>query len=167
MPIITARLFEYEDLKDRLKPEERIAIFSCDGCAKQSGGLGGEEGLNNLADKLVADGFDVVRRELLPFACSPEQWNERLEDEALRTLFQEANVVIPLSCTAGEDTVNGLLPGVRILNVTKILGKGTYSPETGARLTEPAEDVELDIDDPEGIPLDEAAKRLGLYPGSF
>ena len=167
MPTITVRRFEYEELKDKLKPDDRIVILSCDSCAKLSNGLGGEQGLKGLADKLVADGFKVIHRELLPAACSPDQLRSRLDDEANRKLFEEADVVIPLACQAGEKRLREILPDLRVLRVTKTLGKGSYSPETGARLTEPLDDVRLEINDPEGIPLGDAAERLGLHAGSF
>lgn len=167
MPTITVRRFEYEVLKAKLKPDDRIVILSCDSCAKQSDGLGGEQGLKSLADKLAADGFSVVHRELLPVACSPKQLRVCRDDEGNRKLFEEADVVIPLACRAGEKRVSEILPDIRFLRVTKTLGKGSFSPETGARLTEPRDDVRLEIDDPEGIPLGDAAERLGLHAGSF
>ena len=167
MPTITVRRFEYEVLKAKLTPDDRIVILSCDSCAKQSDGLGGEQGLKSLADKLAADGFSVVHRELLPAACSWEQLKVLLDDDGNRKLFEEADVIIPLSCRAGIEKAKEILPGLRILRVTKTLGKGSFSPETGARLTEPLEGIGIEIDDPEGISLPEAADRLGLYPGSF
>jgi len=167
MPTITVRRFEYDALKARLKPDDRIVILSCDSCAKRSDGLGGEQGLKSLADKLAEDGFSVVHRELLPVACAPEQLRVRLDDEANRKLFEEADVIIPLSCRTGIEKAKEMFPALRILRVTKTLGKGSFSPETGARLTEPLEDIEIGIDDPEGISLAEVAERLGLYPGSF
>lgn len=167
MPTITVRQFEYQELKAKLKPDDRIVIVSCNSCAKQSDGLGGEQGLKSLADKLADDGFSVVHRELLPVACSAEQLRVRLDDEAIRKLFEEADVIIPLSCGAGMARAKEMLPALRILRVTKTLGKGSFSPETGARLTEPLADIEIGIDDPEGISLSEAAERLGLHPGSF
>ena len=167
MPTLTARRFTYEVLKGQLRPDDRIVIVSCDSCAKASNGLGGEEGLSSLADKLVADGFKVLHRELLPIACSPEQLMELLQDEATRQLFEEANVIIPLSCQAGEKRMSENLPGLRMLRVARTLGKGFSSPETGARLTEPLEGIALEIEDPEGISLDDAAARLGLHAGSF
>ncbi len=167
MPTISVRRFEYEALKAELRPDDRIVVLSCDSCAKQSNGLGGEQGLRSLADKLVADGFNVLHRELLPIACSPEQLRDRLQDEETRKLFAEADVIIPLSCQAGENRASELLPGLRILRVTRTLGKGSFSPETGARLTEPLADVGLGTDDPEGMPLSDAAERLGLHAGKF
>ncbi len=169
MPAITVivRRFEYEVLKTKLTPDDRIVILSCDGCAKRNGGLGGEQGLNSLADKLAADGFNVVRRELLPTMCNPEHLRVRLGDEANRKLLEEADVIIPLSCRVGTKIAKGVLPGLTILRAAKTLGKGTFSAETGARLTEPLEGIGIEIDDAEGISLADVADRLGLYPGSF
>ncbi len=167
MPTITVRRFEYEVLKTKLRPHDKIVILSCNSCARLSNELGGEQGLKRLADKLAADGFKVIHRELLSVACSPEELRSRLNDEVNRKLFEEADVIIPLTCRAGIERLKKVLPGRRILVVTKTLGKGTCSPETGARLTEPLEGIEIEIDDTEGITLAEAATRLGLYPGSF
>ena len=167
MPTITVRRFEYEVLRAKLKPDDKIVILSCDCCAKQSDGLGGEQGLKSLADKLATDGFNVLHCELLPVACSPKQLRVRLDDEGNRRLFEEADIIIPLSCRAGIQKTKEILPGLRILKVTKTLGKGSFSPETGTRLTEAIEDVGIEIDDTDGVSLPEVADRLGLYPGSF
>ena len=167
MPTITVRRLEYNGLKAELTREDGIVILSCDGCARESNGLGGAGGLASLADKLIADGFNVVHRELLLVACSALHIRVRLRDEDTQRVLERADVVIPLSCSAGVDRANEILPNLRILKVTETLGRGTHSPETGARLTEPGQGVEIEIDDAEGIPIAEAAARLGLYAGSF
>lgn len=167
MPTITVRQFEYVELVRRLDPGDRILILSCNTCARQSEGLGGRKGLEILAGKLEADGFHVQHQELIPVACSPTQLSNRLQDENVRRLFQEADVIIPLACDAGNDRVKGTLPDIPVLSVTRTLGKGTCSPERGARLTEAAPDVEIEIRDPDGLPIAEAAKQLGFHSGSF
>ena len=167
MPTITVRLFDYDTLKSKLKPEDTIVVLSCDGCAKQSDGLGGEAGMEGLADRLSGDGFRVVHRELLPIACSHDQLPERLQEERVRRLFDDADVLIALACRAGEERASDVLPDLKMIRVTQTIGRGTYSPEGGARLTEPAEGVELEVDTPEGISLEEAARQLGLQAGSF
>jgi len=167
MPTISVRRLDYETLRTRLKADNRIVILSCNACAKQSDGLGGEEGLNGLADRLVADGFEVIHRELLPVACSPDQLRPRLQAGAVRELFDQADLLIPLSCQAGVDRAAEVLPDLTVLQLTETLGKGTYSPEKGARLTEPRDGIDIAINDPEGLSIPDAAKQLGLYPGSF
>ena len=88
MPTITVRQFGYEELKEKLRCDDKIVVLSCGSCAKQSNGLGGEQGLSSLADRLAADGFDVRHRELLSVACSPGQLKDRLQDEKIRRLFE-------------------------------------------------------------------------------
>lgn len=167
MTVITVRLFEYEELKARLNPAEGIAVFSCDNCARRCDGLGGEEGLSRLANKLAADGFSVVCRRLFPALCSRKQVQARLNDEGVKKELARVDVILPLACQMGIDRVKELLPGVTVLTITKTLGKGRVSPETGARLTRPSAGINLEVDDAEGIPLREAARRLGLFAGSF
>ena len=167
MPTISVRRYDYQGLKARLKQTDRIAIVSCDSCARESDGLGGESGLQALAGKLESDGFNVLLRELLPVACSPDRWRELVENEAVRRLLDQADVLIALSCEAGERRAAETAGSGKLLSVTKTLGKGAVSPEKGALLTEPTDGVDIEIDDPEGLPISDAAKRLGLYPGSF
>ena len=167
MPTLSVRRYDYESLKAQLRPAARIVVVSCDSCARQSADLGGMKGLQGLSRKLAADGFDVVRRELLPVACSPENWQRLLADDAVRRLLTGADVLIPLACAAGVQRAGESVPGIVVLSVTETLGKGTFSPATGALLTEPADGVQIDIDDPAGIPLGDAAGRLGLHLGGF
>jgi hypothetical protein len=164
---VAIRRLDYEALKDELAPRDRIVILSCDSCARLSDGLGGEEGLAGLADKLAADGFRVTCRKTLPIACSLEQLRSCIDDEANGKLFEDADVVIPLACQAGVEKAREALPGIRVLQVTETLGKGVFSPKTGAHLTEPTEDIGLAVDATKGISLTEAADRLGLHAGSF
>ena len=167
MPTITVRRYDYGELKRRLNADDRILILSCNACARQSDGLGGEQGLTSLSDRLRADGFTVHHGEVLAVACSPKILSERLQDEQIRGLFEQADVIIPLSCQAGENRISEVLPRIPIIRVTKTLGKGVHTPESGARLTEADPDLGLDVDDPEGLSLEEAARRLGLHSGRF
>jgi len=164
---ITARTYDYHGLRRELNKDEKIVILSCDSCAKLSDGLGGKIGGTSLAEKLTADGFLVTHKQMLSSVCAPDQLRESVGDEEIGKLFLESDVIIPLACRAGIDRVEENLPQLRILKVTETLGFGTYSPERGARLTEPAEDIKIAIDNEEGITLAEAAARLDLYSGSF
>jgi hypothetical protein len=167
MAIMTVRRFEYKVLKARLKPEDTIIILSCDNCAKRSDGLGGEQGLKSLADKLVADGFVVIHKVLLQAACSRKHLKACFDGDTFQKLVAEADVIIPLSCRTGIEMVREFLPDLNILHVTKTLGKGKSTLEGGARLMKPFEGVGIEVDDLEGIPLREAARRLSLFHGSF
>jgi hypothetical protein len=129
--------------------------------------LGGEQGLASLTEKLVADGFQVICREVLPIACAGDSLKKNIGEDGIRRLLEEADVIIPLACAAGVKRAEESLPGARICVVTKTVGKGSFTNETGARLTESSAETGLKIDTVEGISLAEAAARLGLHAGHF
>lgn len=165
--IISVRNFEYETLKNELRPEDKIIVFSCNNCAKKCKGLGGRAGMNSLGDKLESDGFNVLFRELCGVACSLDLIRKRANEQSTKAVFEEADVIIPLSCEDGERSLPVVFPDKRIIKVTKTLGIGWGSPQVGVRLTTPLSGVDLKIDSPEGITIDEAADRLGLFAGGF
>jgi hypothetical protein len=165
--IISVRRYDYDTLKKELNPEDKIVILSCNNCAKKCKGLGGRAGLKSLGDKLQADGYNVIHRELCGIACSLDLVRKRAKEESNKKFFAEADVIIPLSCEDGEDAAIMAFPHARILKVTKTLGIGWGSPKEGVRLTTPLAGVDLKADGPAGITIDEAAEQLGLLPGGF
>jgi len=165
--IISVRLFEYDKLKEQLKPEDKIIVMSCNNCAKKCKGLGGRAGLASLADKLEADGFNVTHRELCGISCSVDLNKRRLKEESTRKFFEEADVIIPLACEDGEEAAQLAFPHARIIRVTRTLGSGWGSPKEGVRLTTPMAGIELKIDSPQGITIDDAAAQVGLPAGGF
>ena len=165
--IISVRNFDYDGLKEKLTPEDKIIVFSCNNCAKKCKGLGGRAGMKSLGDKLKADGFNVILQELCGVACSLDLIRRRANEEATKALFEAADVLIPLSCEDGERALPVVFPGKRIIKVTTTLGIGWGSPKDGVRLTTPLAGVNLQIDSPQGITIDEAADQLGLYAGGF
>jgi len=167
MATLTVRLFDYETLRAQLTPGSRVAVLSCGSCARLSDGLGGAQGLSSLAEKLTADGFRVICREVLAVACAGDSLKKNLGEAGIQRLLEEADVVIPLACTAGIKRAQESLPGARICVVTRTVGKGSFTSETGARLTETPAETGLKIDTVEGISLAEAAARLGLHAGQF
>jgi len=165
--IISVRLFDYETLKGQLSPDDKMVIVSCNNCAKKCNGLGGRAGLASLSDKLEADGFNVIHRELCGIACSVDLMRKRIKEDATRKFFEDVDVIISLSCEDGEDAAILAFPHARVLKVTKTLGIGWGSPKEGVRLTTPLAGVDLKVDGPAGITIDEAAEQVGLYAGGF
>ena len=165
--IISVRQLDYDSLKSKLKPEDKIIVLSCNNCAKKCKGLGGRVGLAGLADKLEADGFNVVRRELIGLACSVDLNVKRTKEDATRKFFEEATVIIPLSCEEGEAAAEMVYSNAKVMRVTKTVGCGWGSPSVGVRVTTPAAGLDLKIDGPDGISIDEAADQLGLLAGGF
>lgn len=165
--IISVRLVEYGKLKEQLSPEDKIIVMSCNNCAKKCMGLGGRAGLASLSDKLEADGYNVIHRELCGISCSVDLNRKRLKEDSTRTFFEEADVIIPLACEDGEDAAALAFPHAKVMRVTKTLGSGWGSPKEGVRLTEPLAGVSLKIDGLQGITIDDAAAQVGLYAGGF
>ena len=165
--IISVRQFDYDTLKSKLNPEDKIIVVSCNNCAKKCKGLGGRPGLAALADKLEADGFNVLRRELIGIACSVDLNAKRTKEDVTKKLFEQATVIIPLSCEEGEAAAEMAYPNAKVMKVTKTVGCGWGSPSVGVRVTTPAAGLGLSIDSPEGITIDDAAQQLGLFAGGF
>jgi hypothetical protein len=165
MATLTLRLFDYGTLRAKLTPGCRVAILSCGSCARLSDGLGGEQGLSSLAAKLTEDGFQVICREVLPIACAKNAL--AILGEAGNHLLDEADAVIPLACAAGIRRTQERVQEERLCVVTRTVGKGSFTSETGARLKEAAADTGLIVDTADGFSLAEAAARLGLQAGGF
>jgi hypothetical protein len=165
--IASVRRFEYPELKKQLDSDDQIVVFSCNHCAKKCKGLGGRVGLQKLSEKLEADGFHIVHKELCGLACSVDLVKRRRTDEVTRPFFERADTIIPLACEDGEATVKYVFPEKKVIKLAKNLGLGWGSPKVGVRIVQPLAGVSLQIPFPEGISLDEAAERLGLYAGSF
>ncbi len=165
--IVSLRKFSYEDLKKQLKKDDKIVVWSCNNCVKFCDGFGGREAMNNLADKLTSDGFNVIRRELIGMSCVLDLVCLRTMDTATREIFDSATVIIPLVCEDGLDNLKYVFKGKKIIDVPLTVGLGVFSTEFGSlRLTVPFEKTGLPFS-PEGIPLSEVAKKLGVYAGPF
>ena len=165
--IISVRQMDYDGLKSELSPDDKIIVMSCNNCAKKCMGLGGRPGLASLSDKLEADGFNVIHRELCGISCSVDLNRKRVKEEVTKRFFEEADVIIPLACEDGEEAAAIAFPNARIIQVTKTLGMGWGSPKEGVHLTTPLAGVDLKIEGPQGITIEEAAEQLGLYAGGF
>jgi hypothetical protein len=165
--ILSIRAKSYAALRNELDKKEKIIVLSCNNCAKKCNDLGGRIGLAALSDKLERDGFNVTRREIIGFACAVDLVAKRGKQKETAPWFNEADVIIPLACEDGEEAVKQVFPGKRVPKVNKTLGIGWSSPSVGVRLTHCVCGVDLKIDGPKGISLDEAAEALGLEAGSF
>lgn len=165
--ILSVRLFDYDDLKKKLDKKEKIIVFSCNNCAKKCVNLGGRVGLKALSDKLAADGFNVIHRDLCGIACSLDMIQERTKNPATSALFEKTDVIIPLACEDGEHAVKHVFPEKKVIQVTKTIGIGWSSPKDGVRLTDVLSGVPVEVPGPQGITLQEAAKQLDLPVGSF
>ena len=164
--IISLRRLSYDDLKNELKKDDKIVVWACNNCIKFCDGLGGREAMNNLADKLEADGYTVSRRELIGTSCMLDLVQKRKTDKATADTFKESTVIIPLTCEDGYENVKCVFNDKRVINTTKTIGLGVFSTKTGMCINYPFEDTGLEPSI-KGISLKEAAEKLSLYAGPF
>ncbi len=165
--IISLRKITYEELKNQLSKEDKIVVWACNNCVKFCDKFGGREAMNNLAEKLKTDGYNVVRRELIGMSCVLDLVHLRAIEEATKKTFEDATVIIPLTCEDGYDNLKYIFKDKKIIDVPKTIGLGILSTEWHTlRLSIPFEETGLKPP-AEGMTLESAAKQLGIYAGPF
>ena len=105
----------YESIKSQLCKEDKIEIAACNACAKICE-TGGQDKMNELAEKLEKDGFNVVDKTLIPRACSIDM---------ARGLKHKKDVLIILACDAGVYVLKKLFPEKKVINALNTIGLGT------------------------------------------
>ncbi len=163
--IVSIRKFTYDELASKLKKDDKIILFTCGTCIKFCD-IGGRERTSHLAEKLKADGYNVIREELVGAACLLDLIEKRKTDKATAETFKEATVIIPLTCEDGYDNIAYAFPDVKVISVTKTVGLGIFSTDKGMTLTVPFENTGLKMNI-EGHSLPDVAKKLGCYAGPY
>ena len=163
--IISLRSLSYDDLKKQLSKDDKIIIWSCDTCIRFIG-LGGFDKMKILEKMLKHDGYNVLKKELISVSCVPELIEDRLVNKEKKPLFEEATVIIVIACEEGIECVEEVFKDKKIIKAFKTLGVGNISEKRGNLLTNPYDDVDLEPKF-EGIPLNDVAKKLGLYYSFF
>jgi hypothetical protein len=78
----------YGLVKGMLKKWKKIGVVSCNSCARACE-TGGKEKMEEIANRLKQDGFEVVDTELLPMACNIE---------AAKKPAYQADYLVALAC---------------------------------------------------------------------
>lgn len=164
--IASLRTMTYEDLKGLIGKDDRIAVWSCDTCAKASHGFGGDESMKELASTLRADGFDVRKEELMTASCYYDGIRARKEQWIASGEYDDIDIIVPLACQEARVAMAQLFPDKRIIDDSRTAGLGVLDESGVCILTDPFEWTGLEASD-EGIDLPSAAKKLGLFTGPF
>ncbi|QSZ27283.1 hypothetical protein ACETAC_10690 [Aceticella autotrophica] len=165
---IVVRTKTYEELKEWLKPDDKIVLMSCNVCVKGCG-LGGKRILERLQKKLEKDGYKVIFSELAGFTCNRDILEDMKTSPVTKKYFDEATAIIPIACHDGIENVEHVFNDKRIFHGYKSLGVGSISLKEGVKLEVPfdASLIEkLGIGD-DGILIKDAAQKLGYYTGGF
>lgn len=170
--IICARNKNYDDIKAWLTPEDKIIIMTCNICIKGCG-IGGHRLVDRLAKKLQKDGYNVIYKGLVGFACNQDLIYERRDHPFTKDIFAEATAIIPIACGEGIHNFTHIFSDKKVFNGIVGLGVGSVSAKEGPKLILPfpetieklkAANVELP---PTGIKLKEVAAKLNLEVGGF
>ena len=111
--LIMSRSMEYPELLGSLKGK-RVAIWTCNTCARLCNNIGGTESCERLAEKLSEDGVTIIKVVSTSAAC--------LEDKVIgkkdEILSGQPDIVLSMTCCAGDS------------NAKKVFGMETINPIT-------------------------------------
>lgn len=112
--MIVTSVKPYGVIKGMLKKWKKHGIVSCNSCARACE-TGGKEKMEELAERLKKDGFEVVGVDLVPMACNID---------LVKRPQYEGDVLIILACDAGVLTFQTLFPTKRIIPALNTIGLG-------------------------------------------
>ena len=104
----------YGIVRGMLKKWKKVGVVSCNSCARACE-TGGKEKMEEMANRLKQDGFDVVDVELLPMACNIES--------AKKPAYQ-ADYLVVLACDSGVCTLQTLFPNKIVVPALDTVGIG-------------------------------------------
>ena len=109
--LIMSRSMDYPELLGMLKGK-RVAIWTCNTCARLCNNIGGTESCERLAEKISKDGVKVTKVASTSAAC--------LEDKVIgkkdEVLSGDPEIILSMTCSAGAD------------NASRIFGKDIINP---------------------------------------
>ena len=112
--MIVTSLKPYGVIKGLLKKWRKTGIVSCNSCARACE-TGGRKMMEELAERLKTDGFEIVDMNLVPMACNI--------DLAKKPEY-EGDVLIILACDSGVFTFQTLFPAKKIVPALNTIGLG-------------------------------------------
>ena len=163
--IISLRKMTYTDLKKELTQDNRIVLYSCNACVKACG-IGGLEMMARLEKALTADGYNVIGKDLISIGCHINLIEKRKVEVSKKSMYDEADVIVPLVCEDGYEGAAEIFNDKKVICIAQTLGIGNFTPDRGAVLTTPFENLGLEAK-PEGYTLQEVTEHLNLPKGFF
>ena len=145
--MVVVRGMDYDDVLDSLKGR-KVALWTCKTCARLCG-VGGSDALCRLADRLEADGIDIVSIGHTSASCIMSKVSGRLSGDF--------DVVLSLTCDIGSRCVCDSY-GVDVIEPLRTIGPGFLDADGRPMVAD---------GDGGYIPSDEAASSLGLTVGPY
>jgi len=104
----------YGIIKGMLKKWKKTGVIACNVCARVCE-TGGKEKMEELAERLKVDGYNVVDTALIPMAC-----NLDLAKKPDLT----SDVLVVLACDSGVFTFAKIYPSKKVVAANNTLGVG-------------------------------------------
>jgi len=93
--MIIARGMEYAEVLNAVKGR-KVAVWTCDTCARLCNSIGGKEAADRLADKLKTDGVNVMSSTSISAACLISKVCTKMIE-----IPEEVDMIIALTCDIG------------------------------------------------------------------
>ncbi|MDR3283209.1 MAG: hypothetical protein LBS92_06370 [Candidatus Methanoplasma sp.] len=150
-----ARDRSYQELLEALRGK-KVAIWTCNTCARLCNGVGGHEAASRLAEALRKDGVEVAGVMYTSASCLQDKVRAK-EDPAV---LNGADLIVSLTCDLGSVCAAEVF-GKEVLNPIVTFGPGIVR-EDGSILLCRASNGR-----PECESVSVAAAKAGLDPGPF
>ena len=112
--VIVTNSKPYGVVRGLLKKWKKIGIISCSSCARACE-TGGREKMEELAERLKNDGFEVADTELVPMACNID---------LVKKPDYQAEMLVVLACDSGVCTIQALFPSKMVVPALDTIGLG-------------------------------------------
>ena len=112
--MIVTSLKPYGMIRGMLRKWKTVGVVSCNSCARACE-TGGKEKMDELANRLRQDGFQVLDTELLPMACNID---------AAKKPDYKADYLVVLACDSGVCTLQSLFPSKVVVPALDTIGIG-------------------------------------------
>ena len=109
--LIVSRSADYPELLDMVRGK-KVAIWTCNTCARLCNNIGGTESSERLAEKLKDDGIEVTDVVSTSAACL----EKKVIDKKAEILAGNPDIILSMTCCAGD------------ANARKVFGKETINP---------------------------------------
>lgn len=104
----------YRLVKGFIEKGETIGVVSCNSCVRACE-TGGRKCMEELSERLKADGYTVVDEDLIPMACNIA---------LVKKPVYEGDVLVVLACEAGVFSLKKLFPDKKIIAALETRGLG-------------------------------------------
>ena len=121
--LVMARDRDYPDLLGILKGK-RVAIWTCNTCARLCNGIGGTDSCGRLAERLAEDGVEITG----VYATSASCLESKVKDKAGDILSKDPDIILSITCSVGSECASRIFSR-ECVNPRETFGYGYLTSE--------------------------------------